>query len=99
MMSAIERMNIAEFRSEGYLQEVNRRFFHPLGLALEISVDADGAESLGGVWDYRDDPEGMFYDGVMSVDKANHITQLEDARREARRDALGYWVQPIVDED
>jgi hypothetical protein len=23
-----------EFREKGYLQEVNRRFFHPLGIAL-----------------------------------------------------------------
>lgn len=29
-------MSIAEFQSEGYLQEVNRRFLHPLGLALAV---------------------------------------------------------------
>lgn len=29
---------IAEFRDRGYLQEVNRRVLHPLGLALEVST-------------------------------------------------------------
>ena len=44
-------MDIKEFRSEGYLQEVNRRFFHPLGMALYINKEADGRERLGGIFD------------------------------------------------
>lgn len=35
----IKSMNIKEFREKGFLQEVNRLFFHPLGLALEVEVD------------------------------------------------------------
>jgi hypothetical protein len=30
-------MSIKEFREFGYLQESNRQFFHPLGIALEIT--------------------------------------------------------------
>ena len=57
-----KRMDLTEFRNEGYLQEVNRQFFHPLGLALEVVMEEDGTISrLGGIWDYRDDPEGMFF--------------------------------------
>jgi hypothetical protein len=42
-MSEIKRIDIAEFRAEGYMQEINRRLLHPLGLALEVtSVDAEG---------------------------------------------------------
>lgn len=92
-----ERIDIAEFRALGFLQEVNRLFFHPLGLALEIVVDdcrtcngggtelikrggapelikcrsckgAGKTERLGGVWDYRDDPEGMAYGLPMKID-------------------------------
>lgn len=37
-MSDVKRINIAEFRELGYLQEVNRLFFHPLGLALEVVI-------------------------------------------------------------
>ena len=57
----IKRIDIKEFREFGYLQEVNRQFFHPRGLALEVNVDNDGNESLGGIWDYRDDPQGIIY--------------------------------------
>lgn len=35
MADDIKRIDAAEFQAEGYLQEVNRRFLHPLGLALE----------------------------------------------------------------
>lgn len=34
-------------------------FFHPLGLALEVTVDDDGTEKPGGIWDYRDAPDGI----------------------------------------
>lgn len=30
-------------------------------MALEVNVDNDGNESLGGIWDYRDDPQGIIY--------------------------------------
>jgi hypothetical protein len=63
----IKRMSISEFHDLGYLQEANRRFFHPLGLALEIVKLEDGTESLGGIWDYRCDPEGMYFD----IDKSD----------------------------
>lgn len=34
---SIKYLNIKEFREKGYLQEANRRFFHPLGVALEVT--------------------------------------------------------------
>ena len=36
-------MPIKEFRERGYLQELNRRFLHPLGLALEGSHERSPA--------------------------------------------------------
>lgn len=49
-MTEPKRMNIKEFREEGYLQEVNRQFFHPLGLALELEQNEEtGEERLKGV--------------------------------------------------
>lgn len=59
--SNVKYMDIKEFRRMGLLAELNRVFFHPLGLALEISIDDDGTETLGGIWDYRDDPEGILF--------------------------------------
>jgi predicted pyridoxine 5'-phosphate oxidase superfamily flavin-nucleotide-binding protein len=58
----IKYIDIKEFRELGYLQELNRQFLHPLGMALSVTVDEDGNEHLEGIWDYRDDPEGIFYD-------------------------------------
>jgi hypothetical protein len=91
---SIKRIPIDEFRREGYLQELNRRFLHPLGLALEVVLEDDGSERLGGVWDYRDDAEGIFYDGFDLVENATHIDELMAAREPVRRKALGYFVQP-----
>lgn len=99
----IKYMDMAEFQEGGYLQEANRQFFHPLGLALEWNsgLNEEGIKQainrlaedgwtnwallhraghlttareavmellrelgfdkprITGVWDYRDDPEGM----------------------------------------
>ena len=52
-------MTVKEFRAAGYLRQVNRQFFHPLGMALEVVIDEEGNERFGEVWDYRDDPEGI----------------------------------------
>ena len=59
----IKRIDIKEFREKGYLQELNRNFLHPLGLALEVKIDTEtGEEILGGIWDYREEETGMIYD-------------------------------------
>jgi hypothetical protein len=68
-------MDIGEFRDLGYLQEVNRLFFHPLGLALSVAAGEDGGNAvLHGIWDERDDPEGlMFYDGDIDPEKVQFV--------------------------
>lgn len=94
----IKRIDIKEFREMGFLQEVNRQFLHPLGLALEVDVDAEGNEQLGGVWDYRDDPEGIvFVDGVLDVTKAERVAAERERHTEARRALFGSDsdVQPL----
>ena len=75
MSTEPNRMDIREFWEAGYLQEANRRFFHPLGLALEVEVDDETGEfRLGGVWDYRDDPEGvLFSPGIIDPNKAMKV--------------------------
>ena len=100
MSESIKRMDIKEFREKGYLQEVNRRFFHPLGLALEVVVEEDGTERLGGIWDYRDDEEGIIYDeSVLSKDKAKRKAAFIEneflKRKQIREKKLGYFIQPI----
>lgn len=140
-MSEITYLDMNEFRDGGYLQEANRLFLHPLGLALEWSSGiteeavkalvkriveageapslraAQGAGHLGttvaaaveilralgldrprisGVWDYRDDPEGVAFDDSYDLaPKAERIERLMEERRDARVDALGYFIQPV----
>lgn len=99
----VKRIDIKEFREKGYLQELNRRFLHPLGLALEIIIEDNGEERLGGIWDYRDDPEGMSYDLKHSdlerinkfVEKANNINREWNRKIMRRVGSLGYMVEPI----
>jgi len=88
-----KRMKVKEFREIGFLQEVNRQFFHPLGLALEIIVKckespnvADSGEMLiGGIWDYRDDPEGMtFGKDMIEKNKIERVEQLRTSKLKAR---------------
>lgn len=107
MKNKIKYMSIKEFREKGYLQELNRRFLHPLGLALEVIVDdKTGEERLGGIWDYRDDPEGIYYDFKNSskdrVREANRkytYIQREILKRAEKRKELfdGDFLEPIPD--
>lgn len=83
-------MDVAEFRRLGYLQEVNRRLLHPLGLALEVAVGPDGTETLGRIQDHRDDPEGAWYGpGVIDGVAADRIEAELMARAKVRRERLG----------
>lgn len=105
MTEPVKYMDIAEFQTAGFLQEANRLFFHPLGLALEVDHAADGTVSLSGVWDYRDDPEGMLYspspDDQIAIEWAKAQTVEAERLRhvEARRAVLdGATVQPVTEE-
>lgn len=85
-MDKIKYMPIKEFREKGFLQEANRLFFHPLGLAIEVKIDSSGNETLGGMWDYRDDPEGMLFgDNMIDYEKALYINQLRMSKLQARQ--------------
>lgn len=102
-MSDVKHIDIKEFREQGYLQEVNRQFFHPMGLALAISIDDDGSETLGGIWDYRTDPEGIQFDLKSSnFDRISTFAARKtnvDAQREKiatkRQERLGFDIEPI----
>jgi hypothetical protein len=75
----IKRIDIKEFREKGYLFELNRRFLHPLGMALEVIIsDETGKESLGGIWDYRDDPEGIIFVNLDEAEVAQRAKFIDD---------------------
>lgn len=97
----IKWLDLNEFVSEGYLQEVNRRFFHPLGLAMSVTRDDETGKVTGitGFWDYRDDPEGIIFgenDGELAESrkqKCSHIQELFDRKCATRKSLLGYDIQ------
>lgn len=97
-METLNFISIKEFREKGYLQELNRQFLHPLGLALSVEINDDGTENLGGIWDYREDPEGMKYGrAITSNDKfrenIERIVILQKHAFSTRMETLGYVYQ------
>lgn len=102
-MSAIKNIDIKEFRELGFLQEVNRLFFHPRGLALAINInDATGDESLHCIWDYRDDPEGVIFanwdDLSNAKAKADRVATELQRHTHARKKLFGDFIQEIGQE-
>lgn len=91
-----KKMSAAEFRALGYLQELNRCYLHPLGLALEVTTDNDGhVTGFGDVWDYRDDPEGMNYGpDMINTEKTLRINKELQDKAVTRVKKLGYFIQP-----
>lgn len=93
-MAEQKKMTPKEFREQGYLQEVNRRFLHPLGLALEVVREVDGTERFGDVWDSREDPEGfVFGPDMIDAEKASRI-QLEGWKEAVRFARFDWNIQP-----
>jgi len=90
-------MDIQEFAEFGYLQELNRRFLHPLGLALSVTKDTwSGKWVLGSIWDGRDDPEGFVFEGeALDMSKADRVAKENFIRRGFRINNLGFSNQPL----
>ena len=88
------RLSASELVERGYLQEANRRFFHPLGLALAVLPDEGDALA---VLDSRDDPEGLVFSGLgpEQVARAQQIDREWQGRAAARQVLLGECVQPL----
>lgn len=91
-------ITLAEFRAQGYLQEVNRLILHPLGLALVVET-LEGFELIRGVRDERVDPEGIiFAPGTLTEaerERGYRIETENDHRAGPRLTRLGYVVQPL----
>lgn len=101
MSNNIKYIDIKEFREFGFLQELNRHFLHPLGMALEVIIEDDGTERLGGIWDYRDDPEGMLFGEPFNeegLQKAKRVIEFMAKKWIKRRESFGYVVQPMPPE-
>lgn len=98
-----KKINLKEFREKGYLQELNRSMLHPLGLAMSFKINENGEEEFDGIWDYRDNDEGVFYDiNSSDVDRKNRFKTNEkfiidelQKRIQPRQEKLGFFIEPI----
>ena len=80
----ISRMDLNEFIRDGYLQEANRLFFHPLGLALSAAVSDDGEVKLSGIYDCRE--EGIvFAPGDIELEKVAKVRAQAERHRPLRQ--------------
>lgn len=94
MTSNVKYMDIKEFVELGFLQEVNRVVLHPCGLALEVARHNDGTYSLSGVWDYRDDPEGIVFTDGPDYEKFANVEDEFWGHSQARHKEFGWFIQP-----
>lgn len=78
-------------RSTGVIQELNRQFLHPLGLALEVSVDKTGKERIAGITMVTEDAVLP----TVNAQKADNVQQLRLTIHKRRSKALGFAIQPL----
>lgn len=95
----LKTLSAEEFRRLGLLQEVNRQFFHPLGLAMAVTLDSiTGEMTLGPILDYRDGSGGVVFEDLSDADslmKFESVQDMQDKFRAARIRRFGAIVQPI----
>jgi len=98
MKDYVKKISIKEFVEQGFLQEANRLFFHPRGLALEVFTLEDGAMVFGEPWDYRKEKEGIVFTDLtkdFNKIKADNVERELEKHREEREELFGNIIQPI----
>lgn len=89
------QMSLSDFRDTGALAQINVDVLHPIGLGMWVEEDLD----LVGVYDYRHDPEGLYFASEEMKDAAKEQMKkyqvLWDEKAPAREESLGYVVQDL----
>lgn len=98
-----DKMSLQEFIDLGLLQEVNRRFFHPVGLAMAVEYPEDPSTTSFTVeiLDDRKDPEGFIFN-VPGGDDKNPVLPRPEAidiydqmvKAGSRQVQFGWVIQP-----
>lgn len=90
-MENIKEMTVKEFVDAGILHEMNRQFLHPIGLAIDVSVENNELK-LGRIWDYREDPQGIVFD---KIDNNTLIVfkNFQKTKHKVRKKTMGFIVQ------
>lgn len=91
-------MSLKDFVESGFLQEVNRKFFHPMGIALSVTADKKGIfQGFGPILDYRDHPHGILFKEIdpEMILKAQTVENHRYKTAKIRFRQLGYITQPL----
>jgi len=98
----MDRMTPGEFRSNGFLQELNRLFLNPLGLAQVIEVDRMGNEVFGDIVDISGSrEEELKFDSfdISHFENAKAVKERFLSRINQRKEIVGSVIQRIIDVD
>jgi len=87
---------LKQFINLGFLQELNRLFLHPAGLALTAKL-VDGEYKLDRIVDARTTPEVLQIDGTKTemLKKALMVSQSIQNTETRRIETLGFSVQSL----
>lgn len=99
-MSGVKHIPIAEFKEVGFLQEANRQFFHPHGLALEVTVvsERDGERAYSSVSLLDSEMEMLRALIAAQRKRGVDLTRIERRLDEAKRHELGdVWISGVWD--
>lgn len=81
----------------GLLFALNHQLFHPLGMAMEIKINDDNSKEFGGIWDYREDEEGLLYDEETLLSGMEKLSKFMEefgaAKLQQRQEKLGFIYQ------
>lgn len=89
----------AFLRDTGLLFHINRTILHPLGLAMQVTIDDKTGECKisNKLWDYRDDPEGLLFDQAILANGLEKYMNFYDSfikdKHEERKKVNGYIIQ------
>jgi hypothetical protein len=92
-------MSFSAFHAEGYLQELNRQFLHPLGLAMAICFNERGFPIGLRIIDSRADLDGITFSENTIADanfqaKVKAVAEERLLREKGRIESLGFYIQP-----
>ena len=87
------KLDLQYFLDSGLLQEVNRQFFHPRGLAMFVSLDDDGkVKSIAGIYSEQEDLGGFCLNKI-DQDKVKNVKKMTRKFSKRRRELFGNIIQ------
>ena len=93
------KLSMKSFVEDGFLQEVNRQFFHGLGLAMEVKKTGNEYE-FSGLWDFRQIKGGILFDekainNPVFIARTNKIKEIQKVNNSLRKQAYNEVRQSI----